>query len=253
MSIYITSDIHGNAGLFFKMLKEIAFSKDDELYIIGDILDRGNGSWKIYDYIMKQDNIHLILGNHEVALLNVNHAIETENWQQLKMWKNYWFEGDGQKTYEEFFGEWTKEKRQKYIDYFNNCHIEQMIKIGRKYHYLVHACVSNDMFEKVADRRIMFELANGEYDTIFLLLDNGLYKNTVGYFNATEIKELKKQGYIVNPTIWFGHTPTQHINGGDNVWIKNNFRDIDCGCKGYKRNAKLCCVRLNDEKIFYIG
>lgn len=41
MSTYVMSDIHGCYEEYRKMLDKIRFSKEDILYILGDILDRG--------------------------------------------------------------------------------------------------------------------------------------------------------------------------------------------------------------------
>lgn len=41
MSTYCISDIHGCFNEFQDMLKLINFQKEDELYILGDIIDRG--------------------------------------------------------------------------------------------------------------------------------------------------------------------------------------------------------------------
>ena len=38
---YVMSDIHGQYGMYKKMLKKIHFTDDDHLYIIGDAIDRG--------------------------------------------------------------------------------------------------------------------------------------------------------------------------------------------------------------------
>lgn len=40
------SDLHGCYNKFIKMLDQIEFKNDDELYILGDILDRGKILWK---------------------------------------------------------------------------------------------------------------------------------------------------------------------------------------------------------------
>jgi len=39
--IYVMSDIHGQAGAFYKMLKKICFSDNDQMYVLGDVIDRG--------------------------------------------------------------------------------------------------------------------------------------------------------------------------------------------------------------------
>ena len=59
------SDIHGCYEEFIKMLDKINFSNDDELYILGDIFDRGSDPLEILDYIVGHKNITLLKGNHE--------------------------------------------------------------------------------------------------------------------------------------------------------------------------------------------
>ena len=68
--IYICSDIHGCFDEFMELLKLINFSDDDEMYIIGDVIDRGPKPIECIQYIMKKDNIHMLLGNHEEMMLN---------------------------------------------------------------------------------------------------------------------------------------------------------------------------------------
>ena len=44
MGIYCISDIHGCFNEFQQMLELINFQESDELYILGDIIDRGPAS-----------------------------------------------------------------------------------------------------------------------------------------------------------------------------------------------------------------
>ncbi len=66
---YVMSDIHGEYDLFQRMLKTISFGENDELYICGDIIDKGSLLVKLAKFISKQSNIHCIIGNHEDAFL----------------------------------------------------------------------------------------------------------------------------------------------------------------------------------------
>ena len=64
--IYVCSDIHGCYDRFLKLLDKIHFSDDDELYILGDVIDRNKEGIPTLLYIMEhQKNIHLLMGNHE--------------------------------------------------------------------------------------------------------------------------------------------------------------------------------------------
>ena len=63
------SDIHGEISRYHAMLDIINFSADDQLYIIGDVIDRGAEGVEILLEIIDKGNIHLILGNHEDMML----------------------------------------------------------------------------------------------------------------------------------------------------------------------------------------
>lgn len=65
MSTYVMSDIHGCKAEFDEMLNLIGFNDYDELYIIGDVCDRGPNPIGIYQTIMNHENMHLIFGNHD--------------------------------------------------------------------------------------------------------------------------------------------------------------------------------------------
>ena len=70
MSTYVCSDIHGYYDLFMKALEEINFNNNDKLYILGDMIDKGNQGVKLLEYIIHHNNIHCIIGNHEQFFLN---------------------------------------------------------------------------------------------------------------------------------------------------------------------------------------
>ena len=51
MSRFAISDIHGCYKTLLALLDKIAFSKADELYILGDYVDRGPDSKGVIDHI----------------------------------------------------------------------------------------------------------------------------------------------------------------------------------------------------------
>lgn len=68
---YAMSDIHGEYEKYKKMLELIAFSKDDELYVLGDIVDRGNEPIKVLLDMMERPNVFPIMGNHDLLALDI--------------------------------------------------------------------------------------------------------------------------------------------------------------------------------------
>ena len=96
---YIVSDIHGEYELFARLLERISFSEEDEMYICGDVIDKGPQPIRLAKLISSKNNIHCIIGNHEYAFLNYYHSIlETspDDFDEvLKKLQNY-FPEDGQ-------------------------------------------------------------------------------------------------------------------------------------------------------------
>lgn len=70
MSTYVMADIHGCSEQYRKMLKKIGFSGNDELYIIGDVIDRGPDGADLLWEVMHTGNIHMLMGNHEIMMLD---------------------------------------------------------------------------------------------------------------------------------------------------------------------------------------
>ncbi|HWZ93735.1 MAG TPA: metallophosphoesterase [Opitutaceae bacterium] len=62
-------DIHGCHLEFAELLERVALTKDDQLILIGDLVNRGPDSGKVID-LAKQHQAISLLGNHELRLLN---------------------------------------------------------------------------------------------------------------------------------------------------------------------------------------
>ena len=80
MAMYIMSDIHGCYDKFTQMLKKINFTKEDRLIINGDIFDRGKEPLKILDYVVSNDNVIFIPGNHEYMFLEFYATGNSKSW-----------------------------------------------------------------------------------------------------------------------------------------------------------------------------
>lgn len=81
---FAISDIHGCASTFQKLVKEvIQLQQSDNLYLIGDFIDRGNDSKGVVDFILQlqEEGHHLFLlrGNHEQLMMDSVNDTETFN------------------------------------------------------------------------------------------------------------------------------------------------------------------------------
>jgi len=68
-NIYVLSDIHNDYDNFKNILSTIKFDdKNDELYILGDLFDRGKKAVDLYFEILKHPSVFCVKGNHDIWL-----------------------------------------------------------------------------------------------------------------------------------------------------------------------------------------
>lgn len=73
-SLYVVSDVHGYVSDLARGLDEIGFGGDDQLWILGDLLDRGPDGIGVIDLLMSLQRqapgqVHVLMGNHEALAL----------------------------------------------------------------------------------------------------------------------------------------------------------------------------------------
>ena len=73
MSIYAIGDLQGCYFSLQSLLDTLSFNKkEDELWFVGDLVNRGKGSLEVLDWCYKnQKNIKVVLGNHDLHFLSV--------------------------------------------------------------------------------------------------------------------------------------------------------------------------------------
>ena len=81
---YIIGDVHGCWDKLQKLLNVINFNENnDKLIFLGDLVNRGNNSLKVLDFLINTKNVDSIMGNHDFyllrALLGFNNKIESFN------------------------------------------------------------------------------------------------------------------------------------------------------------------------------
>ncbi len=72
-------DVHGHYDSLVALLEAIAPGKEDNVYFLGDLIDRGPKSAEVVELVIK-NNYHCLRGNHEDMLLDV-----VGNGQQMSM------------------------------------------------------------------------------------------------------------------------------------------------------------------------
>lgn len=234
--IYCVSDIHGCLDCLIDVLNQAGFNEDkDQLYILGDIVDRGCQIWETYEWVKKRigKSVFMTLGNHEDGIIN-----------DVFVMKGSRDTDDGIDS--------------KYADYykthlFNNDiygTILSLMKQGHSLDELVHMC---DFFDSLP---LYYEVdAGGKKYTLV----HAFCEDDVSRTNRTDAiwrRDFAETTYLLRKgkNIIYGHTPTPAYTGCDEVECVMT-RDglskkinIDCGCV---YGGKLALIRLDDEEVWY--
>ena len=231
--IYAMSDIHGQYELFRNLMEQIPFGKDDTLYVLGDVVDRGPASMKILQYMMANPNIIPIMGNHELMALpclkllvpELSNGFLHELSSQARQSFADWTLNGGISTIQEFL-KLPQEERRKVVEYIEIFRPYGKEIIDNWEYWLVHAGMEHFSeskrleeysVEEVVWRRTDFEVA-----------------------------------YFKNIIVVSGHIPTQNILGNSRpgyILKKNNHIAIDCGAG--KNNGRLAAICLDTGEEYY--
>lgn len=216
MARWAITDIHGCNKTFVGLVDHLELEEDDQLYLLGDYIDRGPDSKGVFDTIFNLEsngiNVHCLRGNHEQMML------ETFNGELAE---SNWMLNGGHSTLDSFGVERVQEVSDKYISFLKQLpyyfELEEYV--------LVHAGLNTDTASPFEDKHAMLWIRGHEHDP----------------------------AAINHKTVVHGHTPIPYEKVKDQVEQQNSpLINLDNGCvyKG-KRDGmgKLCALELNERRL----
>jgi serine/threonine protein phosphatase 1 len=261
------SDIHGCYDEFMQMLNIIELAEEDTLIIAGDYIDRGPKSYEMLRWMeSKQDNIILVMGNHDKefaynvqlmrrAIKKNKLTIDIDSAEHTNLLYGLVAQLALQQgvgvSFFDYYGTIGKLIKDKGVSLTDLIKWEEII-LQMPYYYNIQI----GMRECIVVHAGYIESLEGVEtdDTFASIEDFYLYARDDAYI----------YGGIPHGMIVAGHTPTTAeeelpFNDG-NVYRSYDedldciFYDIDCGCamRKVRKNGKLACIRLEDEKVFYV-
>ncbi len=233
--VYVTSDLHGYPlESLRRLLEQAGFGEDDELYVLGDVIDRhGDGGVETLLWMMEQPNLTLLMGNHEAMLLACGFlftAIEEDTvegitYEQMNALA-HWMRNGAEPTLASLRALHEKDPDRLYdlLDFLRDAPLYAAVTAGERDFILTHAGLGNFSAEKKLSRYTPDDLL--------------WHRPAAG------------EKYFDDITVVFGHTPTQYVEGGQegrmlrtDTWI-----DVDTGAAG---GGSPMVLRLDDLKAFY--
>lgn len=225
--IYAMSDLHGCYDKYVKMLEKIHFSKDDTLYILGDVVDRGEGGIAILQDMITKPNIIPLRGNHDYLahrLLNIIHRssglYDDKFIEQYRLWMM-----DGGAPTCDAFMDLSAEEQKRMLAYLNSFLIYDEVQAGGNKFFMAHTVPEMERMQQF-ERLLWAEFILGEPE----------YEKT----------------YFIDKYVVTGHTPTGFIDEAytGRIYKANNHIAIDCGAVF---GNPLGCICLDTLEEFYVG
>lgn len=154
---WIIPDIHGCAKTLRVLLENMLMvTKHDQLYFLGDYIDRGPDSKGVIDYLMhlqkEEYEVHFIKGNHEDMCVKAYEADQKRLFFGGKHQEQKDWEAVGAKETLKSFGvKHPREIPKEYIDWMNAC----VPYIELEDYILVHAGMNFDIKDPFEDTKSM--------------------------------------------------------------------------------------------------
>ena len=227
---YVVSDLHGCFDKFKRLIKEIKFTDDDVMYVLGDIVDYGDEPIELLCDLSMRFNVIPILGDHDLRSLKLLTALdemlkgaspEPETVTEM----TEWIRDGGQRTMEGFKA-LDADMKEGVLEYLTDMSLYEEVTVrGRKY-LLVHAGIADFDPETPLEDYMPEDFINEPIDT--------------------------EREYFDDVTVIAGHIPTYEIDGADKgqIFYGDGSILIDCGAAF---DEPLACLRLDDGKEFYIA
>ncbi|MBQ8159520.1 MAG: metallophosphoesterase [Clostridia bacterium] len=229
--IYVTSDLHGYPlADFQKLLRGADFSDEDELIILGDVIDRGEESVALLMWALGTKNVRMLLGNHEDMMLQCRFAYmppfrEGNAYEEVQL--NRWMRNGGGVTLEglQKMARWSAEATEEIVEKVQALKLYEVVYAGEQRFLLCHAGLGH-----YSPLRQM-----GEYTKEDLIWYRpGLHDR-----------------WDESTTVIFGHTPTGYYGEEyqGRMLRGNGWIDIDTGAA---MGGHPMLLRLNDLVPFYV-
>ena len=216
---YVLSDVHNDNKKFCEMLKLIQFSKQDHLFILGDLFDRAAYNpepVELYFSVLKLgEQCSLIRGNHDDSLADYIYCYYAFPDRKVYKLEPYLYN-----SFSLLKERLTRVDMLKLADFIKSWPLQTVLELNGIKYLLAHAMTSEPEKLKADDYYLQ------------------------GGFSETEYLECGIEEYI---------SICGHSNRYDHIWRnrKGNVYLCDCGC-GYS-DGRLGCLCLETGEEFYIG
>lgn len=220
---YVISDIHGNYEKFQSILAQINFSDRDVMYVLGDVVDYGDGAMELIADLSVRVNVYPIAGERDFLaarmlrgfskMLKSGAAPDADYIAEMTAWVQ-----DGGQATLSAFRELSEDEREGVLEYLEEMTLFEEVEVKGEKYVLVHAGIADydadtDLWDYLPE-----DFFSEPLDASYALIDDA--------------------------TVIVGHVPTasRRIERGEGSIF------IDCGAA---EDGALGCLCLENGKEYY--
>lgn len=221
--VFVCSDIHGNYEVYMKIVNKL--TKNDKLYIIGDVIDRNSDGISILLDIKKRSNVELLIGNHEWMMLLASMGLE----KYASMWLIP--QNGGQITCKSML-EYPNDIITDLLDWMETLKVYKCLTINNKRYHLVHGLWSTSLTEDMTVKPNDYAVEDALWEA--------------------PLKGSSTQEYIKSDYYIHGHVPVIRFTPFVEPLEFDNIINIDGGLT-YGGGLILYCLDNNSYEVFTNG
>lgn len=231
--VYLMSDIHGDYHTYKKILRKINFTQADQMYILGDVMDKGKENLRLFTSVCKKDNVTLMKGNHEYLC---------ERYLDGSIGGNLWDACGGRETRLEVDRLTEKEKAELLYE-LKQLPIYKIVIVNGKEYFLTHSGLNADYVIKDTQSNVV-KMEASVQKAVKEDQERYLFSDDLHYIPA---------GMKFDLQIVVGHYPTLSLADWERpqIYRCRRYICIDTGNERRQDGGRLACLRLEDSKEFY--
>ncbi len=262
MATYVLSDIHGHHRALDQLLGEISPASEDDLWVLGDMIDRGPDPVEVMRTVHGLSNAHVLMGNHEELMLDYLLGEGADPTAAI----NWGMNGGGMT--EEGLARLPGDEAADLVEWVHSLPLAAHIEVQGRPYVLAHAGIRTYTF---ADRESRaWSDASLEALLGCQTAEDLLWIREPFWGQPTGLLDAEGKG----PIVISGHTPVPYVEPIADV-IDRPARNedglcqmlrvgatektggvadrwaIDCGCAGGAGWGRLLAVRVDDGAEFY--
>ncbi len=229
MRRFAISDIHGCHKSFLALLDTIKLTKEDELYILGDMIDRGPNSVAVMDHVIQmiEDGYKVtpLMGNHEWMFLQAIEETIPYCWDYRR------------------YQQWAKNGGITTMMNFGFQRSDDLKKLDKKYDTFMRSLKSYVELEHV----ILVHAG-------FNFKEEDIYKDTNNMYWIRNFYDTIDPEKTKNRIIVHGHASRSYETLEQDIAEKKYPAiNIDCGCVYHPRTGigRLCALDLDTMQVTF--